>query len=72
MADTSAKDFQMSFLTWLQSPNTWKWCAIVGHSLGGGMATISAGELAMLTGKRYERVTLLQGPFLLKMDPKGP
>jgi len=36
-----------SFHQWLHSPNAWKWCAVVGHSLGGAMAQISAAELAV-------------------------
>jgi len=45
------------FLAWLRS-GAWKWCAIVGHSLGGAMASIAATELAVTSGKKPLLATL--------------
>jgi len=46
-----------SFRAWLHS-GAWKWCAVVGHSLGGAMAQIAATDLAVRSGRSVLLATL--------------
>lgn len=45
------------FVTWLNS-GSWAWCAFVGHSLGGAMASIAASEVAVRSGRQPLLATL--------------
>eukprot|EP00931_Biecheleriopsis_adriatica_P087506 TRINITY_DN61970_c0_g1_i1.p1 TRINITY_DN61970_c0_g1~~TRINITY_DN61970_c0_g1_i1.p1 ORF type:complete len:530 (+),score=72.99 TRINITY_DN61970_c0_g1_i1:62-1591(+) len=57
MKEWGAQSDAPHFLGWLRS-GVWKWCAVVGHSLGGAMATIAATELAVKAGKATMLATL--------------
>merc|ERR1712031_23416 len=47
--------------TWLMNGN-WCWCAIAGHSLGGGIAQIKAAELALGSKSRPVLLAILGSP----------
>jgi len=42
---------QETFKDWLQRGDTWAWCAVVGHSLGGALAVLSATDIAERAGR---------------------
>lgn len=47
-----------SFYDWLQLPGSWRWCVIVGHSLGGAMASIAAADLAVRSNRQVMLATV--------------
>jgi len=49
---------RIHFHQWLHSPNAWKWCVVVGHSLGGAMAQVSAADLAVRSNGRVLLATV--------------
>lgn len=46
-----------NFLSWLRAGH-WRWCIVVGHSLGAGMAAIVSTDLAVRTRRQVLLVTM--------------